>query len=199
MEGWKDGRMEEWKGGRMKGWKNGWRAPSPAFFHPSILPIFHSSIPLGTSRHSAANDLRLSMKDARNFEDKERLGHPTSQLYAIVQNRELLDEIVQSLRENGFTADSMGVLRGKQDAQKLDEATGRRGLLTKMAKMWPEFGDRDATYLEQYRLALLRDEAVIGIVVQGEAELAKARQILKSAGARFQVHFGQFVVEVLEA
>jgi hypothetical protein len=139
------------------------------------------------------------MKEARNFEDKENLGHPTSQIYAIVQDRKSIDEIVRSLRESGFTADGIGILWGKQDTQKLDEVTGRRGLLTKMMKMWPEFGDRDSTYLEQYRRALLGDEIVIGIVVRDETELAKARQILKHAGARFQVHFGQFVVEVLEA
>jgi hypothetical protein len=38
------------------------------------------------------------MKEARNFEKEENLGHPTNQIYAIVQSRDLLHEIIQTLR-----------------------------------------------------------------------------------------------------
>jgi hypothetical protein len=71
-------------------------------------------------------------------------------------------------------------------------------MLAKLTKMWPQFGDRDSTYLERYRMALLRDQVVIGAVVQDENQSAKARRILKNGGARFLVYFGQFVVEVLD-
>ena len=40
-----------------------------------------------------------------------------------------------------------------------------------------DFGDRDSTYLEQYRKALFQDDAVIGIAVQDEREAAKVGTI----------------------
>ena len=138
------------------------------------------------------------MKDARKFGDEESLGHPIDQICAIVPGWDSLDKIVHTLSENGFKADAIDLLQGKNDAQKLDEATGKQGVLAKVAKMWPEFGDRDSTYLEQYRKALLQDKAVVRIAVRDEKEASKVRQILKSGGARFLVYFGQFVGEVLE-
>lgn len=95
-------------------------------------------------------------------------GHPIDQICAIVTSRDLLDKIVHALSENGFKPDAIDLLQGKRDAQKLDEATGKQGLLARVAKMWPEFGDRDSTYLVQYREALLQDEAVDGIAVRDE-------------------------------
>ena len=136
------------------------------------------------------------MRDARKFKDEEALDHPIDQICAIVQSQHSLDTIIHTLGENGFKADAIGLLQGKKDAQKLDQATGKQGLLAKVAKMWPEFGD--SAYLEQYRKALIQDKAVVGIAVQDENEASKVRQILKSGGARFLVYFGEFVVEVLE-
>jgi hypothetical protein len=42
---------------------------------------------------------------------------------------------------------SVGLLIGKEDATKLDAATGQHGFLAKVARIGLEFGDRDTDYL----------------------------------------------------
>jgi hypothetical protein len=139
------------------------------------------------------------MKKASDFDDKENLGHPLNQVYAIVPSHLSLDAIVGDLEARGFSTTDIGVLRGKQDAIKLEEATGEKGIPAKIFRMGLAFGDRDSTYLTSYRTALLQGDAVIGVVVHNENEREKVRESLKSKGARFLVYFGRFTAEVLEA
>jgi hypothetical protein len=40
------------------------------------------------------------------------------------------NEVVQTLNENGFSSDEIGVLTGTGDAGKLDAAAGKQGVLS---------------------------------------------------------------------
>ena len=61
-----------------------------------------------------------------------------------------------------------------------------------------DMGDRDTDYIKQYRRALLNGRPVIAVVAKDDDDRNKARQILKTRGARFITFFGRFVTEVLE-
>ena len=55
-------------------------------------------------------------------------------------------------------------------------------MLAKLTKMWPSLATATPP-TQSDRMALLRDQVVIGAVVQDENQSAKARRILKNGGA----------------
>jgi len=139
------------------------------------------------------------MEKASKFDDKESLTVPANQILAIIMDSGDANEVVQTLNENGFASNEIGVLTGTGDAEKLDAAAGKHGFLSKLFTAGVEMGDRDTDYLKQYRRALLNGRTVIGVVAKDDETRAKARKVLKARGARFITYFGQFVTEVLDA
>jgi hypothetical protein len=138
------------------------------------------------------------MEKASKFDDKESLAVPTNQVLAIVMDSDDASDVVQTLNQNGFSSNEIGVLRGSGDAGKLDAAAGKHGFLSKLFTAGVEMGDRDTDYLKQYRRALLNGRTVIGVVAKDEELRNKARKVLKAQGARFITYFGQLVTEVLD-
>ena len=139
------------------------------------------------------------MEKASKFDDQESLTVPANQVLAIVMDLPEAKEIVQILSRKGFPADEIGVLTGREDAEKLNAAAGKQGFLSKLFTAGVEMGDRDTDYLKQYRRALLNGRTVIGVVAKDDEARNNARKILKQRGARFITFFGRFVTEVLEA
>jgi hypothetical protein len=88
---------------------------------------------------------------ATNFRGKESLGHPVNQLFAILDDSSKIDAVVAALNEAGIAAEDIGVLSGPTDAEKLDAAIGKEGLLAKLASAGADFGDKDNDYLREYR------------------------------------------------
>lgn len=138
------------------------------------------------------------MEKASKFDNKETLTVPADQILAILMESSDANRIVQTLNENGFSSDEIGILSGTEDAGKLDAAAGKQGFLSKLFTAGIEIGDRDTDYLKQYRRALLNGRTVIGVVAKDDEIRAKARKVLKARGARFITYFGQFVTEVLD-
>jgi hypothetical protein len=134
------------------------------------------------------------MKKASEFDDQESLAIPVNHVLAIIMDSEDARDVVETLNHSGFSPDDIGVLKGMEDAAKLDAASGQNGLLTSGVDM----GDRDTDYIKQYRRALLNGRPVIAVVAKDDDDRNKARQILKTRGARFITFFGRFVTEVLE-
>ena len=85
------------------------------------------------------------------------------------------------------------------DAERLDAATGKKGLFAKIFTSGVDMGDRDTEYFKQYRNALLAGRTVVGVVAKNDETKNEARQILKQGGASFITYFGRFVTEVMEA
>jgi len=75
------------------------------------------------------------MKGATDYEDQGDLKNPVNQVVAIVPHEADLQGIVADLHEGGFTSEGIGVLSGREDAHKLDGASGRQGWLTKLARI----------------------------------------------------------------
>lgn len=139
------------------------------------------------------------MEAANEFDDKESLAIPANHIFAIVPDSDEATGIVETLNQNGFSADEIGILTGTEDAEKLDAATGKKGFFAKMLTSGVDMGDRDTDYFERYRKALLDGRTVVGVVAKSDEMRDNARQILKAHGGRFITFFGQFVTEVLEA
>ena len=60
-------------------------------------------------------------------------------------------------------------------------------------------GDRDTDYIKRYRTAVRNGQTVIAVAAKDDETRDRARQILKTHGARFITFFGRFVTQVLEA
>jgi hypothetical protein len=138
------------------------------------------------------------MKKAIEFDDAENLAIPINHLVAIVNSDDEAAVIAARLNKSGFSADEIGGLTGTGDSAKLDAATGKKGLFSKLATTRVDAGDRDTDYLRKYREALLNGRAVIAVVAKDDEMRKTARKILKEGGARFITFFGRFATEVLE-
>jgi hypothetical protein len=138
------------------------------------------------------------MKTAKEFENKESISVPANHILAIVRDSQAKN-VVEALARAGLSADDMGVLTGRDDAEKLNAATGKEGFFAKMLTSGVDMGDRDTKYIEQYRNALLDGRTVIGVLAKSDEARDKIRNILKGHGGRFITFFGTFVTEVLEA
>ena len=141
----------------------------------------------------------FTMKSANKFDDQESLPVPDNHILAIIKNPEEAKAIVETLNESGFSPDDIGLLTGEPGAEKLDAATGKKGVFAKMLTSGIDMGDRDTEYIKEYRKALLEGQTMIGVEVKNDETRDKVRQILKTHGARFITFFGRFVTEVLEA
>jgi hypothetical protein len=138
------------------------------------------------------------MDEATDFEDKESLGHPRSQVYATFHDAETARQAAKELNEIGIEPAGIGILVGNEDAAKLDAATGEHGFLAKVVRMGLEMGDTDTDYLAHYRRALLKGYAVIAVVTHDDASRTRVRTLLKKNGAHTMTYFGQFSTEIWE-
>ena len=139
------------------------------------------------------------MKSANKFDDQESLPVPDNHILAIIKNPEEAKTVVEILNGSGFSPDDIGLLTGEPGAEKLDAATGKKGVFAKMLTSGIDMGDRDTEYFKEYRQALLEGHTIIGVEVKSDETRDKVRQILKAHGAHFITFFGRFVTEVLEA
>jgi hypothetical protein len=101
------------------------------------------------------------MEKAKKFDDTESLTVPANQVLAIIMDSDEATDVVQTLNQNGFSSDEIGVLAGTVDAGKLDAAAGKQGFLSRLFAAGVEIGDRDTDYLKQYRRALLNGRTVV--------------------------------------
>jgi hypothetical protein len=138
------------------------------------------------------------MDEATDFQDKESLGHPRNQVYAVIQGEESARHAAKELNLIGIEPWDIGLLLGGEDARKLDAATGEHGFLAKVARIGFQMGDRDSDYLAYYRRALLEGYAVITVVTRDHTSREKVRMLLKTCGAHAMTYFGQFATEIWE-
>jgi hypothetical protein len=138
------------------------------------------------------------MKRAIEFDDAENLAVPINHIVAVIHSGVEAAVIAERLNKNGFSADEIGVLAGVADSAKLDAATGKKGLFSKLATTGVDAGDRDTDYIRKYRRALLKGKAIIAVAANDEEMRKAARKIMKEGPARFITFFGRFATEVLE-
>ena len=137
------------------------------------------------------------MKGATDYEDQGDLKNPVNQVVAILPREAELPTIIADLHKAGFESDAIGVLSGREDAHKLDAASGREGWLAKLAQIGPEFGDLDAGHMKDYAAALQHNETVIAVVATTGRKRREIADLLKQHGATFVNSYGMFSIEGL--
>ena len=139
------------------------------------------------------------MEKAREFDDRQSLAIPVDHLLAVIRDRDEEHGIIKALNESGFAPDEIGLLSGPQGTAKLDAVCGKKGFFAKLVTAGVDLGDRDSDYIKEYRTAVLNGQTVIAVAAKDDDSRDRARQILKTRGARFITFFGRFVTQVLEA
>ena len=77
------------------------------------------------------------------------------------------------------------MLSGRQDAHKLDSASGKHGWSAKLAQIGPSFGDLDAHNLRNYAKALQSDRTVMAVVAEPGSKRREIADLLKRQGATY--------------
>ncbi len=139
------------------------------------------------------------MKSATNFDDDASLKHPENQVFAVFENAGAAARAAEALNQAGFPPEIVGALEGAAGAAKLAEATGEKGLLSKLSHLGVDFGDQDRPYLEQYKAELEQGHAVLAVVTKDDDQVARAQAVLAQAGGRFLTKFGKWAFEALES
>jgi hypothetical protein len=90
------------------------------------------------------------MKKAIEFDAAENLAVPINHVVAIVNSDDEAAVIAERLNKNGFSADEIGGLTGTGDSAKLDAATGKKGLFSKLSTTGADAGDRGPGEIEEF-------------------------------------------------
>ena len=137
------------------------------------------------------------MEGATDYEDESSLKNPVNQVLAVLDPSIDTKAVIRSLNQAGFPEDSIGVLGGRKDKDKLTKATGKHGWLTKLAQIGPSLGDLDAHHLRNYAKALEENRTVISVVAETEEKRREIADLLKRYGASYINSYGMFSIEAL--
>jgi hypothetical protein len=137
------------------------------------------------------------MKGATDYEGQDDLKNPVNQVVAILPGDADVESIVTALHQAGFSSDSIGVLSGRNDAKKLDAASGKQGWFAKLTHLGPDFGDLDAGHLKDYAEALRQGETMIAVTAKLGDKRREIAELLKSHGAKLINSYGLFSIEGL--
>ena len=137
------------------------------------------------------------MEDATDYEDEGSLKNPINQVIGVLDPEVDAEELIRSLRDAGFSHDSIGILVGPKDAHKLDDASGKHGWLAKLAQIGPSLGDLDAHHLRNYAKALEMGRTVIAISAEPGSKRREVAGLLKRHGASYINSYGLFSIEAL--
>jgi len=149
---------------------------------------------ISTSANSSKTDV---MEGATDYEDESSLKNPVNQVLAVLDPGVDTKAVIQSLNEAGFPEDSIGILGGRKDADKLDKASESNGWLAKLAQIGPSFGDLDAHHLRNYARALEEDQTLIAVVAETGERRREIADLLKRYGASYINSYGRFSIEAL--
>lgn len=137
------------------------------------------------------------MKGATDYEDQGDLRNPVNQVVAVLPGEADVPRVVAELHQAGFASDDIGLLSGRNDAHKLDAASGKQGWFAKLAQIGPDFGDLDAGNLKDYAAALRNNDNVIAVAATLGSKRREIADLLKKHGAKLINSYGMFSIEGL--
>jgi hypothetical protein len=119
----------------------------------------------------------------------------TNRLMAVLDSAEAAAAAAAALAREGFTWDRVMVLRGGQDADRIDSIGNAGGLWARARRLLSFTLADQAVDLAVYVAALRDGRTVVSVLVSGDAAKDRARRALLGAGAHFVNFFGRFATE----
>lgn len=105
----------------------------------------------------------------------------------------------ESLLQAGFTPDQIMVLRGEEDARRLDVEGDEHGLRGKLIRTLQAASSFDRDHVRRHAAHLRSGDSVVGVAV-GDDEDARQRAVdgLRAAGAEFINYYGDTYIQSYE-
>jgi hypothetical protein len=119
----------------------------------------------------------------------------TNRLMAVLDTAEVAAAATTALAREGFTGDRVMVLRGGQDADRIDSLGNAGGLWARARRLLSFTLADQAVDLAVYVAALRDGRTVVSVLVSGDTARDRARRVLLGAGAHFVNFFGRFATE----
>jgi hypothetical protein len=119
----------------------------------------------------------------------------TNRLMAVLDTAEVAAAATTALAREGFTGDRVMVLRGGQDADRIDSLGNAGGLWARARRLLSFTLADQAVDLAVYVAALRDGRTVVSVLVSGDTAKEGARRAILGAGAHFVNFFGRFATE----
>jgi hypothetical protein len=141
---------------------------------------------------SPSNDAQSGSQD-----EAEPLQYPANHVIGILDTHDQTACAVDGLVTGGFLESEIRILRGAEDADRLDETTGRRGMVDVFIRVFQRVGLENAEIemKEHYEKALRDGRTVIVILAPTDERKDRAAQILQECGGHFINYYGRLAVE----
>ena len=119
----------------------------------------------------------------------------TNRLMGVLDTSEAADDATAALAREGFTGDAVLVLRGDQDAGRIDSLGNAGGRWARVRRLLSFTIADQMVDLAVYVAALRDGRTVVSVRVAGGGERERAKRALAGAGAHFVNFFGRFATE----
>lgn len=141
-----------------------------------------------------AKTSRASLPTDKN-EDPVR--YPTDTVLGIIKTVKQCEDAVAALEGGGFLESEIRILHGKAAAERLANATGRRGLAGLLMQLVESIGlPNDETALKaHFSEALRKGWFVVGVHAPSDERQQAAERLLHEHGGKFVHFFGRFTIE----
>jgi hypothetical protein len=141
---------------------------------------------------SPSNDAQSGSQD-----ESEPLQYPANHVIGILDTPDQTACAVDGLVTGGFLESEIEIHRGAEAADRLDQTTGRRGLMDLTIRLFQRMGLENAEIemKEHYEKALRDGGTVILILTPTDERKDRAAQILKECGGHFINFYGRLAVE----
>ena len=133
-----------------------------------------------------------------NPNDRDRFPYPGGNVVGVLVDDVALNSARERLEQAGFAADRYDVLAGERDADRIDVAGEKHGLVGTVERWLQHVFSDDGEHVDRYADHLRRGHFVIGVAV-GDDDAAKVRaaDALRAAGAQFVNFYAENYVEDL--
>jgi hypothetical protein len=141
---------------------------------------------------STSNDAQSGSQD-----ESERLQYPANHVISILDTDDQTACAVDGLVTGGFFESEIRILGGAEDAERLDQTTGRRGVVDLTIRLFQSVGLENAEIemKEHYEKALRDGRTVMVILAPTDERKDRAAQILQECGGHFINFYGRLSVQ----
>ncbi|HYN17851.1 MAG TPA: hypothetical protein VEY96_07195 [Actinomycetes bacterium] len=119
----------------------------------------------------------------------------TNRLMAVLDTHDAAAAATAALAQEGLTSEAVLVLRGGQDADRIDSLGNTGGPVARVRRLLAFTLADQVVDLAVYVAALRDGRTVLSVLVSGDPAKDRARQALVGAGAHFVNYFGRFATE----
>ena len=131
--------------------------------------------------------------------ERKPFEYPTNRVVGILKTEAQASCVIESLLRGGFLESEIGLGRGPEDAERLEQATGRRGVRDWILR-WLEDAGLTNTEIEvkdRYEQALREGCTVVAVFTATEDRKDRAAEVLGQCGGHFINFFGRLSVELI--